>query len=169
MECVKMQQLSKEAKEVIIQKALSRDDSSLESIAKANNVGYSTLSRWLKVYKEDLAANQPLETNQSSVKLTKAIKFNHVVATAQLDEPELGRYCRENGLYSHQLQTWREQFMSEKDIKKENNQAELKSLKLENKRLQKELQRKEKALAEASALLILKKKANLIWGEKEDD
>jgi hypothetical protein len=35
--------------------------------------------------------------------------------------------------------------------------------------LEKELQRKEKALAEAAALLILRKKAQAIWGDKEDD
>jgi ribosomal protein L4 len=35
--------------------------------------------------------------------------------------------------------------------------------------LKKELNRKEKALAEASALLILKKKADLIWGDGEGD
>jgi len=35
--------------------------------------------------------------------------------------------------------------------------------------LEKELQRKEKALAEAAALLILRKKVQAIWGDKEDD
>jgi len=42
-------------------------------------------------------------------------------------------------------------------------------MKAKNKKLESELRRKDKALAEASALLILKKKANLIWGESEDD
>jgi hypothetical protein len=37
------------------------------------------------------------------------------------------------------------------------------------KKLQFDLNRKEKALAEVSALLILQKKANLIWGEIKDD
>ena len=46
--------------------------------------------------------------------------------------------------------------------------AELKVLKEDNRRLQRELRRKEKALAEASTLLIMKKKADLIWGEDED-
>jgi len=35
--------------------------------------------------------------------------------------------------------------------------------------LEKDLQRKEKALAEAAALLILRKKAQAIWGDKEED
>lgn len=47
--------------------------------------------------------------------------------------------------------------------------GETRQLREENKRLKKELRRKEKALAETSALLVLKKKAHLIWGEPEDD
>jgi hypothetical protein len=35
--------------------------------------------------------------------------------------------------------------------------------------LEKELNRKERALAEAAALLILRKKAQAIWGDKEED
>ncbi len=46
--------------------------------------------------------------------------------------------------------------------------AELKALRAENNLLKKELRRKDSALAEATALLILKKKANLIWGVDED-
>ena len=44
-----------------------------------------------------------------------------------------------------------------------------KKSKKENKSLKKDLSRKEKALAETAALLVLKKKAQEIWGEPEDD
>ena len=53
--------------------------------------------------------------------------------------------------------------------KNQSRDAELKKLKAEIKLLKKELNRKDRALAETSALLILKKKANLIWGKDEDD
>ncbi len=46
---------------------------------------------------------------------------------------------------------------------------ELKDSELERRKLQKELDRKEKALAEAAALLVLRKKANAIWGDPEDE
>lgn len=36
------------------------------------------------------------------------------------------------------------------------------------KRLEQELRRKEAALAETAALLVLRKKANAIWGDGED-
>lgn len=37
-----------------------------------------------------------------------------------------------------------------------------------NRMLERELARKEKALAETAALLVLRKKAQAIWGESED-
>ena len=46
--------------------------------------------------------------------------------------------------------------------------TEIKNLKHENKVLKKELNRKEKALAETAALLVLQKKVHEIWGSDED-
>ena len=46
---------------------------------------------------------------------------------------------------------------------------EVRTLKKENKSLKKDLNRKEKALAETAALLVLKKKAQEIWGGPEED
>jgi transposase len=37
------------------------------------------------------------------------------------------------------------------------------------KQLEKELQKKEKALAEAATLLLLRKKAQAIWGDDEEE
>jgi len=164
-----MKQLSLEAKENIVLQVLNRGSETIESIAQANNVGISSLHKWVRRYREGLPINK--NANKSSkLKLSQAEKFNHILATARLDELSLGKYCREKGLYSHQLIEWREEFMKSPESKKDlKNQSELKTLKDENKRLKQELRRKEKALAEASALLILKKKADLIWGDKEED
>ena len=46
---------------------------------------------------------------------------------------------------------------------------ELKESEKERKKLEKELARKEKALAETAALLVLRKKADAIWGDPEDE
>ena len=52
---------------------------------------------------------------------------------------------------------------------KANNPSEVKNLRAENNALKKELNRKDKALAETAALLVLQKKVRAIWGESEDD
>jgi transposase-like protein len=99
-------------------------------------------------------------------------KFNHLLASNNLEAIELGKYCRKHGLYTHQLLEWRKLFIMTKNnnaLNAANHLSELKALKEENKRLEKEIRRKDKALAEAAALLILKKKAAMIFGEREED
>lgn len=81
-----------------------------------------------------------------------------------------GEYLRKNGLYEEHLKVWRQQIeeaLSSSTYKQD--RSELMAEQKKTKQLEKELRRKEKALAEASALLILKKKADLIWGTGEED
>lgn len=161
--------LSVEAKKAIVLKVLNRGSESIESIAKRHNVSTSCLYVWLQRHRDGEPLSRHGKRSESISKLTQQEKFNHLLATSRLDEVSLGSYCREHGLYSYQLIEWRQQFMNTPQQKNDiQSKSELKTLKEENKRLQRELRRKDKALAEASALLIMKKKANLIWGEDED-
>jgi len=166
-----MPRLSIEAKEALVLKALNRGkEESIVSIAQRHNVTPSRLYEWLQRYREGVPLSKQTKRLSASKEPERSIKFQHLVATSGLDDVSLGTYCREHGLYTHRLTQWRENFMSEDSSPKAPKmQSELKSLKDENKRLQRELRRKDKALAEASALLIMKKKADLIWGDDEDD
>ena len=165
-----MRHISKEAKELIVKKALNRGDGTIASIADANGVGRSTLNRWLICYRKSTGVFGSKTKSSVSNNLSKTEKFNHLINTGQLDEISVGAYCRKHGLYSHQLQQWRASFMTtDESSKNANDKAKLKVLTAENKQLRQELRRKDKALAEASALLVMKKKATLIWGEVEDD
>jgi transposase len=68
-----------------------------------------------------------------------------------------------------QLNEWKNEMT--KDNNEQKNEAlliELKALRSENKQLKQEINRKDRALAETAALLVLKKKANAMWGESED-
>lgn len=163
-----MVQLTREGKEAIVLKALNRGDKTIESVAQAGNISTSTLHKWLALYKEGKPLSMRRTPHQKGI--SRAEQFEHLLATHDLDETDLGAYCREHGLYSHQLTQWREEMMSANTNTTDKQQRlEMKKLRDETKRLQRELRRKEKALAEASALLILKKKADLIWGVDEDD
>lgn len=164
-----MNKLSTDAKQAIVEKVLAKDGRTVGEIAKAHNIGYSTLNKWIKKYKDYGIINehQPKGNNQA---LSSSERFQHLIATAALDETATGVYCREKGLYSFELKEWKTAFMTEKITEKQHaNIAELKALRIENKQLKHEVRRKDSALAEASALLILKKKASLIWGEAEGD
>ena len=164
-----MLKLSPDAKEAIVKKALNRGDKTLKAIAELNNIGESTLSTWMKLYRKKYSSKNQTAQN-SFTNLSFAERFDHIVATYSLDETELGEYCRRHGLYGHELTTWKKELSSMKDSTKDTKlRVELTQLKKENKRLTRELHYKEKALAEASALLVLKKKAALIWGVSEAD
>ena len=104
-----------------------------------------------------------------------ADKFRVVLETAGLNTTELSAYCRERGLYPKQVDRWRQAaqdanaqplltMAEQKDLEKRH-QADQREIK----RLQQELRRKDKALAEAAALLIASKKIQAYWGEDAGD
>ena len=75
-------------------------------------------------------------------------------------------------MFVEQVADWREACQQANGAPAERNRElreQGKSDRKEIKQLKKDLQRKEKALAEAAALIILRKKAQAIWGEPEDD
>jgi transposase-like protein len=161
-----MRLISQARKEAIVKKALNRGSVQLRDIAIQNNVSYPSITKWVRQYK-----NNELKTTTvfSSASSSKSAKLEHIIATASLDDTAVGVYCRERGLYAHQLEEWKTDFM-----KHDNNKdhqvllAEMKALRSEIKLLKQDIRRKDRALAETAALLILKKKADALWGEPED-
>jgi transposase len=100
--------------------------------------------------------------------LTAEQKLKVLMETAALSESELGAYLRKAGLFSQQLDEWKAEFLwSMKSLKKPKPVKDHRDEKIRS--LEREILRKDKALAEASALLILQKKVNLIWGNSDED
>jgi transposase len=164
-----MSKISAEFKLAIVKKVLSKDGRTLREIAKSHNIPYSTLSGWVKRCQNDDIIDSGSST-KATLNVSAPEKFQHLMAVASLDEIGIGVYCREHGLYSFQLTEWREEFMAQPQTEKQQAiSAELKTLRIENKQLKQEIKRKNSALAETAALLVLKKKASLIWGESEGD
>ena len=92
-----------------------------------------------------------------------------IISCAVLDEKALSEHCREQGIYLHHVTQWKVDFASgSQSDNKPASRNEVKNLKHENKALKKELNRKDKALAETAALLVLQKKVHEIWGNDED-
>ena len=107
-----MTHLSLEAKEAIILRAINRNNSTtLLSIAKDNNVGVSSLQRWIYKYQSGQPLSVKHKNSISTTELSNSEQFKHIVATANLDDVSLGKYCREHGLYSHQINKWQKNFM----------------------------------------------------------
>ena len=161
---------SPEFKEAMLRRMLPPNNESIKKIAKEEGLSEQTLRNWRdKARKEGYAAPG---TDASPDDWSPQDKFLIVVETASLNESELAEYARKKGLYVEQIKAWKDACMNANGgIAKEAARLnrELKDSQKERKMLEKELQRKEKALAEAAALLVLSKKANAIWGDPEDE
>ena len=93
-------------------------------------------------------------------------KFQAVVGyDSQPDEESRGRFLREHGLYSAEIERWRSEMLG--GLGNKPNQKDPRDRRIKD--LERELNRKEKALAETAALLTLKKTAQQIWGDSEDE
>jgi transposase len=112
--------------------------------------------------KQAIASKRPIDTSTEA-------KLRAVLDTMGKTEPERGAYCREHGFHTNHLDNWQAQILDGLNaVKSKNEKAANQEISNENIKLKKELVRKDQALAEVSALLILKKKANLLWGLDED-
>jgi len=102
---------------------------------------------------------------------TSKDKFAAVLETAALNEAELAEYCRKRGLYPEQIREWREACEAANDWDRTQNKK-LKDARKDDKKqlktLEAELKRKEKALAETAALLVLSKKVKALWGDDDE-
>ncbi len=153
---------SREYKEMIVKRMLSDDAVSVRELVAETGVSRSTLYKWRNQY----------GLNQSdSSKWSGEMKFAVLLETATLNETELAAYCRNKGLYVEDLASWKAEAISgysRHKIADAGLKKDLQAMTKEAAKLKKELERKDKALAEAAALLVLSKKANAIWGESEE-
>jgi transposase len=159
-----------ERKEKIVTRMMPPYNESVAQISKEESISEATLYKWRKEARE---AGMPTPGNGlTSEQWSSQDKFFIVMETFSMNELELAEYCRKKGLYREQIEAWKKACLQANgqafDQAKQLN-GELKEEKHRAKQLEKELQKKEKALAEAAALLLLRKKAQAIWGDEEDE
>ena len=96
---------------------------------------------------------------------TAAARLQAVIATAAMDEVSRNAWCRENGLYAHQLQQWKDSATQSLAAPEESraSPSQTKADRRRIKELESELRRKNAALAETAALLVLSKKTAAIF------
>lgn len=161
---------SQEQKEAIIKRMMPPHNESVPQIAKEEGISDVTLYKWRKEARE---AGMVVPGNgQTSDKWSSQDKFLIVMETFAMNESELAEYCRKKGLYREQIEAWKNVCLQANgqafEQAKQMNGA-LKEEQKRSKQLEKELRKKEKALAEAAALLLLRKKAQAIWGDDEEE
>ena len=144
---------------------------SIPFLSKQENIPEGTLYAWRKQARlSGLLVADSKKTKAES--WSSSDKFSAVVETVSKNQAEISIWCRERGIYPEQLEQWRLACTQANDWQSAHQKSEKQQQKTEKNKiasLEKELRRKEKALAEAAALLVLRKKACAIWGEQEDE
>jgi len=157
-----------ERKAAVIARMLPPHNVPLRQLSQEEGISEGTLSRWRS---EARSKGQFLpDANAGPEGWSTRDKFAAVVETAAMNETELSEYCRRRGLYLQQLSAWRAACERANDWDRSAARQIARETKDDRKRIQqleRELMRKEKALAEAAALTILRKKADAIWGPSQ--
>lgn len=151
----------------------SPDAPSIRTISRDFGVPRATIQVWMK--QAGIMSSRQVNSADKDKYWSPQVKLDAVIKSITLSEDDYGEYLRKNGLYSSLVTQWKEKTLESLvsvSSRERENKTEISKESIrrsgEYKELKKELQRKEKALAEITALLVLKKKADLIWGEEEE-
>lgn len=149
-------------KDRAVARLLPPESTAVKTVSQEIGVSESTLERWRA---EALAEPQRERT------WTATARLEAVIATAAMDEAAKSAWCREQGVYPSELEKWRASATTAL-AQPEEARASPQQTRRDHRRikeLERQLQRKDKALAETAALLVLSKKLSAILGEGADE
>jgi transposase-like protein len=163
--------MRKQYSDAFIEQALIKvysrgEERTIRDVASDINVSYVTLKNWVKRKSlDDVSASAAKEKRPQDWQRDQQLAA--LMETHGLGEEALQAWCREHGIFPHHLDTWRQNFITEQVPAPVPEGRVLKTLKNENDELKAELRRKDKALAEAAALLVLQKKFRALWDNED--
>lgn len=144
-------------------KLVSRGKRTIREVALELNVNYHTARNWVKKGAATKAVvaqtKEKRPQDWSAPEQLQALNETHALSGEALQA-----WCRERGLFAHHLTSWKTAFCA--PAKASAQTGQLRGLKDENEQLKRELTRKEKALSEAAALLMLQKKFRALWEDE---
>lgn len=160
-------QYSDEFREQALAKVYNRGKRTIQEIADESNLSIHTLKNWMKSSTPTDTPSPNLGKRPQDWRSEERLLALH--ESHGLTGEALNAWCRERGVFAHQLIQWKSDFCAiTRTASGRDDSQTLRSLKAQNQRLERELNRKDKALAEAAALLILQKKVRaLLAGEVE--
>jgi len=146
---------------------------SVAEIARSTGVNVHTLYSWRHRWKQE--GELVPSSSKAPEQWSASDKLAAVIQAAGLNGTDLGAFCRERGLYPKQLSRWRQAAenansnsapsMADQRELKQKNQEQAREIR----RLERDLQKKEKALAEAATLLLIAKKRDALWPQEEEN
>ena len=157
-----MARYGKEFKDRAVARLLPPESAAITAVSQEIGVSVATLERW----RAD-ALSLPARERA----WTAAARLQAVIATAAMDEAQRSAWCREQGVYPTELQQWKENATAAlSEIPEERaSPQETRDARKRVKELERDLRRKEKALAETTALLVLSKQLQAIFQRGEEE
>jgi len=155
----------------MVAKMMGPDARSARSLSDESGVSQPTLSRWLRsalagettMSSNTIGSEATISTPRRPAEWTALERLQIVAEASKLPDADLGAFLRSKGLHEASLEEWRETALAAlQNRPKRSPEAKL------VRELQEELRTKEKALAEMTALAVLKKKTRAIWGDEDD-
>lgn len=152
----------------MVQRMAGQEGISATALSQEVGVSQSTLSRWLREHR--VPRVEPMTNEKRSGSRSPMDKLRLVLEASELEEKDLGAFLRREGLHETQLREWVDAAtaaLSSTGKRKGKRKASPETKRIRE--LEKDLGRKEKALAEVTALLTLKKKLETLLGDEGDD
>jgi len=145
-------------KQRMVQRLIGRDAVSATELARETGIRQQNLSRWLADARSlpRVASDKPKPGTWTVEK-----KARVVAEAASLEGERLTAFLEREGVKLGELERWR--------LALDDRETASSAMTKRIRNLERELARKEKALAEAAALLVLKKKVQDLYPEDEDD
>lgn len=151
-------------REQALEKVYRRGNRTVSAVADELHLNPWTLKNWMKTAKNKPSSNFSGVSAKRPNDWSRAERLQLLLNSHVLKDEALNAFCREQGVFPHQLHHWQADFEAETVAE---HPAQLRALKAEKTQLERELQRKDKALAEAATLLVLQKKYQALWEEKD--
>lgn len=158
----------------MIQRMTGPQAISAQALSREVGVGQPALSRWLREARSLSRMGKPEDAStpapRSPGSWSAEEKYRIVIEASAVPEAELGEFLRTKGLHAVQLEEWRR--LMKAALAPGGGKGGRPAKNSDKKRLQeleRELNRKDKALAEMAALVTLKKKLAALWGDEDEN
>jgi transposase-like protein len=159
---------SPERRTAVLKKMLPPNNMSIRQLSKEEGISEGTLHAW-RSHARSKGQLLP-DADAGPEGWSSRDKFSAVLEASPLNEADLAAYCRKRGLFPAQIAAWRTACEQANDWDRVSTARLGLATKEEKKRikgLERDLARKDRALAETAALLVLRKKASAIWGDED--
>ena len=160
---------SENFKQAAIKKWLAPGSKGIKAIARELGIAPSTIFGWKEKYAID-GGMKKHNLKKVTNKWSPSEKLEAVIKQATLTEQEFGEYLRANGLFSKEVDGFKKEILVATSNKgRPKIDKEILELRHDKNMLEKNINRKDRALAEMSARIVLLKKSHLLWGDPEDE